>query len=54
MMLDHLGEKDGARMLDTALMNLLSGDRIKSVSAGVHGTDELGDMVVEEVHRLGE
>jgi len=54
MMLDHLGEKDGARMLDTALMNLLSGDRIKSMSAGAHGTDELGDMVVKEVHRLGE
>ncbi len=53
MMLTHLGEEDGARILDTALGNLLSGDGIKSMNAGVHGTDELGDMVVTEVNRLG-
>jgi 3-isopropylmalate dehydrogenase len=53
MMLTHLGEKDGARILDNALSNLLSGDDIKSMNAGVYGTDELGDMVVSEVHRLG-
>ncbi|MEN8150244.1 MAG: 3-isopropylmalate dehydrogenase [Planctomycetota bacterium] len=52
LMLDHLGEADAAACLESAIANLLGSGRIRSLSAGVHGTDEIGDLVVEEVHRL--
>lgn len=53
MMLDYLGETKGAELIDRAVSDLLTGGRIKSLSAGAHGTDEVGNMVVEEVRRLG-
>jgi 3-isopropylmalate dehydrogenase len=53
MMLVHIGEAEAGKLLDTALANLLSGDRVTSMNAGAHATDALGDMVVEEVRRLG-
>jgi 3-isopropylmalate dehydrogenase len=52
LMLDHLGEEDAAGCLEKAIENLLGSGRIRSLSAGVHGTDEIGDLVVEEVHKL--
>jgi len=52
LMLDHLGEKEAAGLVDRALANLLSGNRIKSLQAGVHATDEIGDMTVEEIRAL--
>jgi 3-isopropylmalate dehydrogenase len=51
MMLDHLGETRGATLIDRAVASLLESGRIESLSAGVHGTNEIGDLVVEEVRR---
>jgi len=53
LMLDHLGEGAAAACLENAIANLLGSGRIRSLSAGVHGTDEIGDLVVEEVRKLG-
>jgi len=52
LMLEHLGESDAAACLESAIGGLLGSGRIRSLSAGVHGTDEIGDLVVEEVRRL--
>ena len=52
LMLEHLGESDAAACLENAIAGLLGSGRIRSLSAGVHGTDEIGDLVVEEVRRL--
>jgi 3-isopropylmalate dehydrogenase len=53
MMLDYVGEKRAAELIETAVVTLLTSGRVKSLNAGVHGTDEIGDMVVSEVRRLG-
>ncbi|MEZ5987537.1 MAG: 3-isopropylmalate dehydrogenase [Planctomycetota bacterium] len=47
MMLDFLGEKPAAEAVEKAIAGLMREGRIKSLSAGVHGTDEIGDMVVQ-------
>ena len=52
MKLDYLGEKEAARKVDHAIASLLTSGRIKSLSAGVHATSEIGDMVTAEVRKL--
>jgi 3-isopropylmalate dehydrogenase len=52
MMLDYVGEQRAAELIEAAVVSLLTSGRVKSLNAGVHGTDEIGDMVVEEVRRL--
>ncbi len=47
MMLDHLGETEAATRIETAIAGLIQEGRIKSLQAGAHRTDELGDMVCE-------
>ncbi len=54
MMLDFLGEEEAAALVERAVAALLTGDRIRSLGAGVHGTDEIGNMVVEEMRRLAD
>jgi 3-isopropylmalate dehydrogenase len=54
MMLDFLGEERAAALVEEAVRGLLESGRIRSLGAGEHGTDEIGDLVVEEVARLGE
>ena len=49
MMLEHLGETDAGRAIESAVRGLITEGRIKSLSAGVHGTDELGTMVADAV-----
>lgn len=46
MMLDYLGESKAAAAIEKTVGNLLSSGKIKSLQAGVHRTDELGEMVV--------
>jgi 3-isopropylmalate dehydrogenase len=50
MMLDHVGEQDGARRIEEAVRRLLVSRRIPSVDArsGLT-TTQIGDMVVEEL-----
>ena len=52
MMLDHLGEEKAARSVEKAIIDALSGGRIKDLStrSGM-GTDEIGDYVVELMNR---
>ncbi|GAH03172.1 unnamed protein product [marine sediment metagenome] len=47
MMLEHLGEEKGAKLVDEAITKLLSSGRIKDLStkSGLK-TYEIGDMVV--------
>ena len=49
MMLDHIGEPKAAARIGGAVRTLLESGRIKSLKAGVHATDELGDMVVQAI-----
>jgi len=52
MMLDHLGEAEASQAVEDAVARLLGSGRIRSVGAGVHGTDELGDMVEQELRQV--
>lgn len=53
MMLDFLGEKEAAAGIEQAVAGLMQAGRIRSLSAGVHATDELGRMIADEVRRSG-
>lgn len=50
MMLEHLGEEKGAKLVDEAITKLLSSGRIKDLStkSGLK-TYEIGDMVVRNM-----
>jgi 3-isopropylmalate dehydrogenase len=50
MMLDHVGETEGARRIGNAVRHVLESGRIKSLAAGAHKTDELGSMVLDALH----
>jgi 3-isopropylmalate dehydrogenase len=52
MMLEHLGETDGAGLIENAIKRVVSGD-LKSLSAGSMGysTTEVGDLVVKYITR---
>lgn len=49
MMLDFLGETDGAQLVENAIASALSTKKIPSLSAGVVPTDEAGDIIVAEI-----
>jgi len=51
MMLEHLGEKEAAKLIDNALAAALSSGKIKDLSAGKMGmsTSEVGDFVAEMI-----
>ena len=50
MMLEEIGEEKGAKLVEKAIISTLSSGKIKDLStrSGLH-TDEIGDMVVEEI-----
>ena len=52
MMLDHLGESDAAQAVEGSVSNLLRSGKIKSLQAGAHATDELGQMVEAELRAI--
>lgn len=53
MMLEHLGEENSARLIEKAIIKVLTRD-IKSLSAGEmgYGTKEVGDLVVKYMKEL--
>jgi isocitrate/isopropylmalate dehydrogenase len=49
MMLEHLGEAKAARRVGAAVQHVIETGKIRSLKAGVHKCDEVGDMVTEAV-----
>ena len=49
MMLDFLGDEEGATLIENAISSALRTKKIPSLSAGVIGTDAAGDVVIEEI-----
>ncbi len=53
MLLDHVGETEAAARIGSAVRGVLESGRIKSLSAGAHATDEVGDIVLEALAAQG-
>ncbi|MDJ0976785.1 MAG: 3-isopropylmalate dehydrogenase [Planctomycetota bacterium] len=51
MLLEHIGEPGAAARVGNAVRHVLESGRIKSLSAGVHGTDEVGSIVLEALEQ---
>ena len=49
MMLDYLGDADGAALVENAIASALRTKKIPSLSAGALPTDKAGDILVEEI-----
>ncbi len=49
MMLEHLGESAASKAVEEAIKTLLGDGRLRGVSTGEHPTNEIGDMVCEEL-----
>jgi len=49
MMLDFLGETDGAQIVENAMASALRTKKIPSLSAGALPTDKCGDIIVDEI-----
>ena len=49
LLLDHLGEHDAAKALDTAIRKGLQGGRIKGVEAGSQPTNEVAEIVAATI-----
>ena len=49
MMLDFLGERDGAQIVENAMASALRSKKIPSLRAGAIPTNEAGDIIVEEI-----
>jgi len=45
MMLDHLGHDEAAREIEATVSRLIQENVIKSLSAGVQSTTEIGDLL---------
>jgi len=52
MLLDHVGKKEEAALIEKAVGGLLSSHRIPSLQAGAMPCDKIGDMVAAEVRVL--
>lgn len=52
MMCDYLGEKQAAVAIENVVIDLVRSKRIKGVNTGDHPTDEIGNMVVQELRAL--
>jgi hypothetical protein len=53
MLLDHIGETPAAKLVDSAVRELLQSKRLPSLGANSGlSTEEVGDMVVKEVEGL--
>jgi 3-isopropylmalate dehydrogenase len=51
MMLEHLGEPRAAARIGAAVRHVLESGQVRSLSAGVHKTDEVGDMVLAAMEK---
>jgi 3-isopropylmalate dehydrogenase len=52
MMLDYLGDHEGATLVENAIANALRSRKIPSLHAGDIPTDRAGEILVEEVKSL--
>lgn len=52
MMLEFLGEVEASKTIDAAVASLMADGSIRSLSAGVHRTDELGRMIASRLKVL--
>ena len=52
LMLDYLGEHDGAQLVENAMASALRTKKIPSLRAGAIPTDEAGDIIVAEIRSL--
>ena len=52
MMLNHLGETEASKRIADAVGHLVGCGRVRSLDAGTHPTDEIGDMVCSAVAEL--
>jgi isocitrate/isopropylmalate dehydrogenase len=52
MMLDYLGDHEGAALVENAVANALRTKRIPSLQAGEIPTDKAGEILVEEIKSL--
>lgn len=52
MMLDYLGEKDAAKAVDEAIAALFADGRLVGANTGAHPTNQVGDLVAEELRRV--
>jgi len=53
MMLDYLGEKQASTAVDRAIADLFADGRLTAATTGAHPTDEVGDLVVGELEKVG-
>ncbi len=51
MMLDYLGEAKAAAAIENAVKTLLTSGKVKSLSAGTHPTNQIGDWTVEQLQK---
>lgn len=51
MLLEHVGEAKGAGRIGAAVKHVLESGKIKSLSAGAHKTDEIGNIVLDAIAR---
>ena len=52
MMLDFLGDSDGATLVENSIANALRSKKIPSLRAGAIATDAAGDVLIEEIKAL--
>jgi isocitrate/isopropylmalate dehydrogenase len=52
MMLDYLGDTEGADLVESAVGNALRSRRIPSLRAGALPTSEVGDILIDEIKAL--
>ena len=51
MLLEYVGEREASKAIEQSVIDLLRAGRIQGVSTGLHPTDEVGDMVVEQLRQ---
>ena len=52
MMLDYLGQGQAAAAIEKSVIELLTSGRLKGVGTGDHPTDQVGDLVVNELRAV--
>lgn len=52
MMLDYLGEKQAGQAVEQAIVDLIRSGRLKGASTKDHPTDEVGEMVSQELRKI--
>ncbi|MBL8695764.1 MAG: 3-isopropylmalate dehydrogenase [Planctomycetes bacterium] len=53
MLLDHVGQGEASKAVEEAVARCLRSGKVTSLQAGVHKTDELGKLVVDELKTIG-